>query len=118
MLPGMIGSQTGVEVRDKAMGLLASVGLEARFEHRPGELSGGECQRVAVVRALAMSPLVVFADEPSGNLDAAASDALHEMIVELSRTEKQTFMVMTHDQNLARSLDRTGHIEAGVLHLS
>ena len=118
MLPGMIGPGPVAEVRDKAMELLASVGLEERFDHRPGELSGGECQRVAVVRALAMNPLVVFADEPSGNLDAAASNALHEMIVELSRSEKQTFMVMTHDQNLAQSLDRTGHIEAGVLHLS
>ena len=118
MLPGMIGSVPVAEVRDQAMELLASVGLEERFDHRPGELSGGECQRVAVVRALAMNPLVVFADEPSGNLDVAASNALHEMIVELSRSEKQTFMVMTHDQNLAQSLDRTGHIEAGVLHLS
>jgi lipoprotein-releasing system ATP-binding protein len=118
MLPGMIGSRPMDGVRDKAMELLTMVGLEERFEHRPGELSGGECQRVAVVRALAMNPLVVFADEPSGNLDAAASNALHEMIVELSRAEKQTFMVMTHDQNLARSLDRTGHIEAGLLHLS
>ena len=118
MLPGMIGSGPVAEVRDKAMELLVSVGLEERFDHRPGELSGGECQRVAVVRALAMNPLVVFADEPSGNLDVVASNALHEMIVELSRSEKQTFMVMTHDQNLAQSLDRTGHIEAGVLHLS
>ncbi|HIM57590.1 MAG TPA: ABC transporter ATP-binding protein [Candidatus Latescibacteria bacterium] len=118
MLPGMIGSVPVAEVRDQATELLASVGLEERFDHRPGELSGGECQRVAVVRALAMNPLVVFADEPSGNLDVAASNALHEMIVELSRSEKQTFMVMTHDQNLAQSLDRTGHIEAGVLHLS
>ena len=118
MLPGMIGSVPVAEVRDQAMELLASVGLEERFDHRPGELSGGECQRVAVVRALVMNPLVVFADEPSGNLDVAASNALHEMIVELSRSEKQTFMVMTHDQNLAQSLDRTGHIEAGVLHLS
>jgi len=118
MLPGMIGSVPVAEVRDQATELLASVGLEERFDHRPGELSGGECQRVAVVRALVMNPLVVFADEPSGNLDVAASNALHEMIVELSRSEKQTFMVMTHDQNLAQSLDRTGHIEAGVLHLS
>ena len=118
MLPGMIGPGPVAEVRDKAMELLASVGLEERFAQRPGELSGGECQRVAVVRALAMNPLVVFADEPSGNLDVVASNALHEMIVELSRSEKQTFMVMTHDQNLAQSLDRTGHIEAGVLHLS
>ena len=118
MLPAMIGSEPVAKARDKAMELLASVGLEERFGHRPGELSGGECQRVAVVRALVMNPLVVFADEPSGNLDAATSNALHEMIVDLSRTEKQTFLVMTHDQDLAQSLDRSGHIEAGTLYLS
>ena len=118
MLPAMISGAPVERVRDKAVDLLARVGLEERLDHRPGELSGGECQRVAVVRALIMNPLVVLADEPSGNLDAASSEALHAMIVELSRTEDQTFLVMTHDQNLADSLDRTGYIEAGSLFLN
>ena len=118
MLPAMIGMLPEAEVREKAMDLLSRVGLENRLSHRPGELSGGECQRVAVVRALIMSPLIVLADEPSGNLDAGTSAALHEMIIDLSRSERQTFMIMTHDQDLAGSLDRCGHIEAGTLYLN
>ena len=118
MLPAMIGRLPEAEVREKAVNLLARVGLENRLSHRPGELSGGECQRVAVVRALIMSPLIVLADEPSGNLDARTSAALHEMIIDLSRSERQTFMIMTHDQELASSLDRCGRIEAGILYLN
>ena len=118
MLPAMIGMLPEADVREKAMDLLSRVGLADRLSHRPGELSGGECQRVAVVRALIMSPLIVLADEPSGNLDAGTSAALHEMIVDLSRSERQTFIIMTHDQDLAGSLDRCGRIEAGTLFLN
>ena len=118
MLPGMIAGGDLAATRDKAIELLTRVGLEARLHHRPGELSGGECQRVAVVRALALAPLVVLADEPSGNLDTDTSSRLHEMIIELARTENQTFLVMTHDRELAASFDRNGTIEAGRLHLN
>ena len=118
MLPGMIA--VGVErgLRERAVDLLGQVGLERRLHHRPGELSGGECQRVAVARALIRTPAVVLADEPSGNLDTAASETLHRMMTELARAEGQTFVVMTHDQGLAAALDRNGCIEGGVLHLN
>ena len=87
------------------------------MDHRPGELSGGECQRVAMVRALVPRPLVVLADEPSGNLDEATSESLHQFLAELARAHGQTFVVMTHDRKLARSMDRMGRIEAGMLHM-
>ena len=118
MLPGLIAAGAEQEVRRRAADLLGQVGLEHRLQHRPGELSGGECQRVAVARALIRTPSVVLADEPSGNLDAAASETLHGMMRELARAERQTFVVMTHDQRLAGGLDRSGSIEGGVLHLN
>ena len=118
MLPGMIAAEPLRGVRDRAADLLAQVGLERRLHHRPGELSGGECQRVAVARALIRSPSVVLADEPSGNLDTAASETLHAMMRELARSERQTFVVMTHDRRLAGALDRSGCIEGGALHLN
>jgi lipoprotein-releasing system ATP-binding protein len=115
MLPAMIGANHTPEVESEAIELLRRVGLEKRLHHRPGELSGGECQRVAVVRALIMRPLVVLADEPSGNLDTASSRTLHMLLSELSRAYRQAFVIMTHDQTLAESMDRTGHLEAGEL---
>lgn len=117
LMPALISTAPPPAARDKAKALLERVGLGERLNHRPGELSGGECQRVAVVRALVMQPDLVLADEPSGNLDTAASEHLHDLIVEVSRAEKQTFLVMTHDQALARRLDRTAHLERGELHL-
>jgi len=118
MLPAMIAGQSAPEIRDKAISLLSRVGLEPRSHHRPGELSGGECQRVAVVRALVMQPLIVLADEPSGNLDTETSARLHDMIIELAQSENQTFLVMTHDHELASRFDRSGRIEQGRLHLN
>lgn len=117
LMPTLISPEPAAALRDKAVDLLERVGLGQRLEHRPGELSGGECQRVAVVRALVMQPDIVLADEPSGNLDTATSDRLHDLIVELSRAEKQTFLVMTHDLALAGRLDRTAHLERGELFL-
>ena len=107
----------GHDLRAEAVALLESVGLKDRMDHRPGELSGGECQRVAMVRALVTRPLVVLADEPSGNLDEATSESLHQLLAELARAHGQTFVVMTHDRKLARSTDRMGRIEAGMLHM-
>ena len=118
MLPAMIAVEKGLNVRERAENLLFQVGLEGRLHHRPGELSGGECQRVAVARALIRNPLIVLADEPSGNLDTDSSQTLHAMIRELARAERKTFVVMTHDNNLANALDRTGYIENGTLHLN
>lgn len=118
MLPAMIAGRSIPDIRDKAVDLLARVGLQPRLHHRPGELSGGECQRVAVVRALVMEPLIVLADEPSGNLDDETSQRLHDMIVELARSENQTFLIMTHDHELAARFDRSGRIEQGRLHFN
>ena len=115
-LPAMIGNGCGPEAEGEARQLLGRVGLEGRLHHRPGELSGGECQRVAVVRALIMRPEVVLADEPSGNLDEATSDMLHGLIQELAQVYDQAFVIMTHDRTLAESADRVGHLEAGLLH--
>ena len=116
MLPAWISRQSEA-ADDRARRLLEQVGLGQRLHHRPGELSGGECQRVAVARALVMSPRLVLADEPSGNLDEDASQRLHDLLRELARTESQTFLVMTHDRELAASLDRAGKIDDGYLHL-
>jgi lipoprotein-releasing system ATP-binding protein len=117
MLPALVAAQPEEAVRGEALALLESVGLGRRLHHRPGELSGGERQRVAVARALIRKPLVVLADEPSGNLDAAASQHLHELIRQLSRGHRQAFVVMTHDRDLAESMDRLGHLEWGVLRM-
>ena len=114
LLPARVA---GVDRRQKALELMDSVGLADRLHHRPGALSGGECQRVAMVRALITEPLVVLADEPSGNLDETASESLHQLLARLARERGQAFVVMTHDRKLAQSMDRRGRIEAGVLHM-
>ena len=116
MMPALI-ARRGDAMRDAAIDLLSAVGLEHRMDHRPGELSGGECQRVAVVRALIMQPKIVLADEPSGNLDEAASARLHSLLRDVAQRNQQAFLVMTHDECLASSMDRRGYLESGVLHL-
>jgi lipoprotein-releasing system ATP-binding protein len=116
VLPAMISGRSRLEAAPEARELLGRVGLEGRLHHRPGELSGGECQRVAVVRALVMRPGVVLADEPSGNLDEATSRMLHGLIRELAQEYDQAFVIMTHDRTLADSADYVGHLEAGLLH--
>ena len=116
MMPALI-ARRGDAMRDAAIDLLSAVGLERRMNHRPGELSGGECQRVAMVRALIMQPKIVLADEPSGNLDEAASAVLHALLRDIARHNQQAFLVMTHDERLASSMDRRGYLESGVLHL-
>ena len=114
LLPARVA---GVDRHKEALELMDSVGLADRLHHRPGALSGGECQRVAMVRALITEPLVVLADEPSGNLDEATSESLHQLLAGLARERGQAFVVMTHDRNLAQSMDRRGRIEAGVLQM-
>ena len=115
LMPGLIASVAECPAVERGEHLLERVGLADRLHHRPGELSGGECQRVAIARALMMSPQVVLADEPSGNLDPGTSERLHHVITDLAAAEGQTFVVMTHDRDLAAGMGRHGHIEAGIL---
>jgi lipoprotein-releasing system ATP-binding protein len=100
-IPMMIHGKNQHEAQQQAKDLLALVGLSERSQHKPGELSGGEQQRVAVARALANRPKVIFADEPSGNLDSENSRQLHELIWELNRTEHRTFVIVTHNNEFA-----------------
>jgi lipoprotein-releasing system ATP-binding protein len=100
----------------RAEDLLVKVGLQDRMHHKPSELSGGEQQRVAVARALANSPRVIFADEPSGNLDSASSTHLHELLWELNKTEGQTFVIVTHNNLFAQQSHRVFRIHDGKLH--
>jgi lipoprotein-releasing system ATP-binding protein len=116
LMPARIAREQD-ERHEVAVELLTAVGLGERMDHRPGELSGGECQRVAMVRALIMQPKIVLADEPSGNLDEAASARLHALLRDLAQRNQQAFLVMTHDERLAASMDRRGYLESGVLQL-
>ncbi|WP_010664492.1 ABC transporter ATP-binding protein [Marinilabilia salmonicolor] len=115
MLPGLIARRSEKESKDRALKLLNYLGLSDRLEHKPAELSGGEKQRVAVARALVNDPLVVFADEPSGNLDSRNQDELMDLFVDLRKQFNQTFVIVTHDQHLADKADRTVHIVDGVI---
>lgn len=104
-IPGFIGRYPKGDVERKAKELLSFLGLENRMEHKPAELSGGEQQRVAVARALINQPKVIFADEPSGNLDSKNKQELHELFFALRDELKQTFVVVTHDKQLASMAD-------------
>ncbi|MDD2196741.1 MAG: ABC transporter ATP-binding protein [Bacteroidales bacterium] len=104
-IPGFIGRYPKGDVEKKAKELLSFLGLENRMEHKPAELSGGEQQRVAVARALINQPKVIFADEPSGNLDSKNKQELHELFFTLRDELKQTFVVVTHDKQLASMAD-------------
>jgi lipoprotein-releasing system ATP-binding protein len=106
MMPSLIARRNGGEVINRAKQLLTEVGLSQRFSHRPGELSGGEQQRVAVARALMNAPRLVLADEPSGNLDLRASESLHQLLWNLSRRDGRTFIIVTHNLELAKKADR------------
>ncbi len=96
--------------------LLASVGLGGRLHHRPGELSGGECQRVALVRALINDPVLVLADEPTGSLDGRSADAMGDLLVTLNRDRGMTLVVVTHSDRLASRLGRVLELRDGLLH--
>jgi len=106
MMPLLVARRKPLEARDVAASLLREVGLEARLQHRPGELSGGEQQRVAIARALAMGPKVVLADEPTGNLDTKTGEAAYELLRTLNRERGLTFVMVTHNEGLARRSDR------------
>jgi lipoprotein-releasing system ATP-binding protein len=107
MLPALIAGLSKKEAEQKAKEILAKIGLESRFNHRPSELSGGEQQRVAVCRSLINKPAIIFADEPSGNLDSKNAGELHELFLQLREEFKQTFVIVTHNEKLAQMADRT-----------
>jgi lipoprotein-releasing system ATP-binding protein len=106
MMPKLIAGEEENSIKKKAKELLSEVGLLDRAHHKPGELSGGEQQRVAVARALINNPQVVIADEPSGNLDKATGEELHNLISLLNRKKEQTFIIATHNQLLAQRAHR------------
>ena len=106
MLPALIGGKSKKEAEELARPLLQKLGIEDRSEHKPSELSGGEQQRVAVCRALINSPKIIFADEPSGNLDTKNARELHELFFQLRDEFKQTFVIVTHNEELAQMADR------------
>ena len=115
MLPLLIAGRSRDEAAKRAKELLTAVRLDGRAEHKPGELSGGEEQRCAVARALAAGPLLVLADEPSGNLDRASSDELHDLIWRLRDDMGQTFAIVTHNQSLSERADRVISLKDGLV---
>ena len=115
MMPLLIAGEDDAKARSRAEELLASVGLAGRMSHRPSQLSGGEQQRAAVARALVADPLVVLADEPSGNLDNANSERLHQLFAHLSREFETALVVVTHNRSLAARADRVLSLEDGRL---
>jgi len=112
-IPGWIAGKKRKEVADRATSLLQSLGLEARLNNKPQELSGGEQQRVAVARALINSPKIVFADEPTGNLDSANARELHELFFQLREQFNQSFLIVTHNEELSKMSDRVLHMKDG-----
>ena len=113
MMPLLIAGKSKDEAKDIAEKLLKEVGLEDRMDHRPGELSGGQNQRVAVARALSCSPAIVLGDEPTGNLDTKAGDLIYELLRKLNKEHNQTFIVVTHNEDLAGKADRIIRIVDG-----
>ena len=107
MLPALIGGKTKKEAEEMAIPLLIKLGIEQRKNHKPSELSGGEQQRVAVCRSLINKPKVIFADEPSGNLDTKKAKDLHELFFKLRDEFNQTFVIVTHNEDLAQMADRS-----------
>ena len=112
-MPAMIGGTGRKEAMDKAAGLLDTLGLGNRLTHRPNQLSGGERQRAAVARALINDPRVILADEPSGSLDSHNREELYRLFFELRESTGKTFIIVTHDESLARNSDRVVHMADG-----
>ncbi len=112
-IPQMIFGISLSDAAKKSKELLSTVGLSDRMDHKPAELSGGEQQRVAVARALANDPQIIFGDEPTGNLDSKNSESIHQLILELRDTLKVTFVIVTHNPNLVKLADKVFEIKDG-----
>lgn len=112
-IPGWLGNRKKKEVEERAKELLKMLGLESRMENKPSELSGGEQQRVAVARALINNPDIIMADEPTGNLDSTHARELHQLFFDLRKQFNQTFLIVTHNEELAAQCDRTVHMKDG-----
>ncbi|HON21152.1 MAG TPA: ABC transporter ATP-binding protein [Bacteroidales bacterium] len=116
-LPAMIAGNSRKQALEKAKNILGILNLSDRLEHKPSQLSGGEQQRVAVARALVNKPSVVFADEPSGNLDSQNAQELHALFMSLRNQLQQTFVIVTHNESFASMADRTIFMKDGLLHV-
>ena len=113
MIPALIGGASTSAARSRAASLLESVGLGARIGHKPSELSGGEQQRVAIARALINTPAILFADEPTGNLDTRTKEEIHRLLLQVKNEMGQTVVIVTHDPALAALCDRTCILQDG-----
>lgn len=114
-IPAFIGKKDRKETEQRAKELLNFLGLKNRMKHKPNELSGGEQQRVAVARALINEPSIILADEPSGNLDSSSAESLHRLFFELRDSFNQTFVIVTHNQELANMADRKLTMRDGII---
>ncbi len=114
-IPGWLGKRKKQEVKQKAEELLSLLGLSHRLDNKPNQMSGGELQRVAAARALINNPDIVFADEPTGNLDSANAQELHHLFFDLRKKFDQTFLIVTHNEELAQLSDRVLHMKDGVI---
>jgi len=114
-IPGWIAGRKRGDVKERAMDLLQLLGLSNRSENKPNQMSGGEQQRVAVARALINNPDIVFADEPTGNLDSANARELHDLFFDLRKRFDQTFLIVTHNEELAKLSDRVLYMRDGII---
>jgi lipoprotein-releasing system ATP-binding protein len=114
-IPGWLAGRKKKEVEEKAKELLQMLGLGHRLENKPNAMSGGEQQRVAVARALINNPDIIFADEPTGNLDSANAKELHQLFFDLRKKFNQTFLIVTHNEELAQLSDRVLHMKDGII---